>query len=310
MFLTRWKMMAGILAVSLGGLAAMAGQCTKDETTKGPPAPEMPTASTPAMKPAAAPMMPPPAAPMLPSIPATTPTKPSELPPPPAMLPVIPASGSVPSAGAPAAPPIPSVETLPAAPTAGNPEPSLPPPIPTDAIPVRSGRSTPPGIADAVPAHPPMSVPSDPLIEMHPAPAIASVKALNATSANATSSVAQGKYGILLRVGEGEPLFEVRSGDHLILKVVCEKIDVKSPEKGQGLSAVKAAGRVRFAGFGAEGTCDELQFLAGTGEVAMAGNVKIQVKDKLGRIESELSAETMRYRIDPHTTTGNGLLKP
>jgi hypothetical protein len=155
-----------------------------------------------------------------------------------------------------------------------------------------------------------MRLPADPLIETQPAASIARVKAMNAAPAAPTAPVAQGKYGILLRVGEGEPLFEVRSGDHLILKVVCEKIDVKSPEKGQGLSAVKAAGRVRFAGFGAEGTCDELHFLAGTGEVAMTGHVMIQVKDKLGRIESELSADTMRYRIDPHAMTGNGLLKP
>ena len=92
--------------------------------------------------------------------------------------------------------------------------------------------------------------------------------------------------------------------------MVCEKVDVKSPEKGQGLSALKACGKVRFAGFGAEGTCDQLNFLAGTGEVAMSGNVKIQVKDKLGRVESELSAELMKYKIDPHEISGHGQLKP
>ena len=61
---------------------------------------------------------------------------------------------------------------------------------------------------------------------------------------------------------------------------------------------------------GAEGTCDQLNFLAGTGEVAMSGNVKIQVKDKLGRVESELSAELMKYKIDPHEISGHGQLKP
>jgi hypothetical protein len=114
-----------------------------------------------------------------------------------------------------------------------------------------------------------------------------------------TPKATASKYRILLRVGEGEPTFEVKCGDDLILKVTCEKIDIKSPEKGNGLSAVKASGKVRFAGFGAEGTCEELSFLAGTGEVSMAGAVKIQVKDKLGRIESELSTETMKYKIDP-----------
>src|SRR5207249_2994376 len=99
---------------------------------------------------------------------------------------------------------------------------------------------------------------------------------------------AQQKYRILLRVGEGEPTFEVRCGDDLMLKVACEKVDVKSPEKGQVLSTVTATGKVRFAGFGAEGTCGQLAFQAGTGEVFLTGDVKIHVKDKLGRIESEL----------------------
>ena len=156
---------------------------------------------------------------------------------------------------------------------------------------------------------PPMSVPADPLIDAPP-PAPISVTKPAATAPAVAIGVTQTKYRILLRVGEGEPVFEVRSGDALMLKVVCEKVDVKSPEKGQGPSSVKACGKVRFAGFGAEGTCDELNFLAGTGEVAMTGNVKIQVKDKLGRVESELSAELMKYRIDPHTVAGQGQLKP
>jgi lipopolysaccharide export system protein LptA len=116
------------------------------------------------------------------------------------------------------------------------------------------------------------------------------------------------KFKIILRVGEGEPLFEVRHGDDLVMKVLCEKVDIKSPEKGQGLSAVTATGKVRFVGFGAEGTCDSFSFLAGTGEVVMAGNVKVQVKDKLGRVESELTTDKMQYRLD--TTAMPGTLKP
>jgi len=54
MLLSRWKMMAGVLGVSLGGLVAMAGQCPKSEPTKGNPPPEMPMTSAPA----AAPVMP------------------------------------------------------------------------------------------------------------------------------------------------------------------------------------------------------------------------------------------------------------
>ena len=78
--------------------------------------------------------------------------------------------------------------------------------------------------------------------------------------------------------------------------------------KSNGPSAVTARGKVRFVGFGAEGTCQELSFLSGTGEVSMTGAVKIQVKDKLGRVESELSTDSMKYRIDPSVI--NGSLKP
>jgi hypothetical protein len=120
-----------------------------------------------------------------------------------------------------------------------------------------------------------------------------------------TPTVAATKFRIILRVGEGEPSFEVRSGDDLVLKVVCENVDVKSPEKGRGPSSVKASGKVRFAGFGAIGTCEELSFLAGSGEVAMTGTVRIQVKDKLGRIESELFAESVKYKLDGSAVAGS-----
>jgi hypothetical protein len=117
------------------------------------------------------------------------------------------------------------------------------------------------------------------------------------------------RFRVLLRVGEGEPAFEVRCGDDLMLKVVCERVDVKSAaEPGEGLASVKAMGRVRFVGFGAEGTCEELSFLAGDGSVQLQGRVVVRVKDKLGRVESELSGESLRYRIDPAAM--GGVLRP
>lgn len=298
MSLSRWKMMAGVLGVSLGGLAAMAGQCPKNEPMKGNPPPmEIPVASAPA----AAPMIPPPA-PSLPPLPSAEPTRPSSAPP---VLPVIPASGTVPV-------PPPADPLIPVTPTAPSSLPVTPPvtgsadkPSPASGMPQPALEA--PSTSVAPPAIPPMHdlAPDLP----YPVANVVSKPATGAPTA-VSPAVAVAKYRILLRVGEGEPVFEVRSGDALMLKVVCEKVDVKSPEKGAGPSSVKACGKVRFAGFGAEGTCDELNFLAGTGEVAMTGNVKIQVKDKLGRVESELSAELMKYKIDPHTVAGQGQLKP
>jgi hypothetical protein len=120
-----------------------------------------------------------------------------------------------------------------------------------------------------------------------------------------TPAAPESKFRILLRVGEGEPTFEVKNGDNLVLKVACEKVDIKSPEKGSGLSEVTARGKVRFAGFGAEGTCDELKFFAGNGEVSMTGEVRVVVRDKLGRVESELSgAGPLKYKIDASAVGG------
>ena len=121
-------------------------------------------------------------------------------------------------------------------------------------------------------------------------------------------AAADTKFRIVLRVGEGEPTFEVKNGDNLVLKVACEKVDIKSPEKGNGPSEVTARGKVRFVGFGAEGTCEELKFFAGTGEVSMSGDVKVQVKDKLGRVESELTSATLKYKIDASAIGGS--IKP
>jgi hypothetical protein len=154
-------------------------------------------------------------------------------------------------------------------------DPVLPPPTSGIEHPIGKGTTTPP----APPAVDPLGVPKG----------------------------GEKKFRILLHVGEGEPTFEVKNGENLVLKVACEKVDIKSPEKG-GMSEIIARGKVHFAGFGAEGTCDELKFFAGTGEVSMTGDVKVQVKDKLGRIESELTTTTMKYKIDASSTGGQ--MKP
>ena len=340
MLLSRWKLMAGVLGVSLGGLAAVAGQCPKNDTKTStrrqaeppeaevPLLPSVPSGGTPTAK---APELPP--APALPPAPGGV-----ELPAPPATseLPALPPAPSAPAVPAkepmkaPELPPAPAA-SMPPAPPAPSTEPALPPAPPV--VPA-SGTETKPASSKPEPASKPEPVPvtkpapagtapdfpvttfvtpatkavppaADPVIEPKPEPK-PEVKPVAAATASAPAAAAASKYRILLRVGEGEPTFEVKCGDDLVLKVVCEKIDIKSPEKGSGPSAVKASGKVRFVGFGAEGTCEELAFLAGTGEVTLAGAVKIQVKDKLGRIESELSTETMKYRIDPSAAFSGG----
>jgi hypothetical protein len=190
-------------------------------------------------------------------------------------------------------------------------------PVTPDAAPVKpSAAPVAPPVSFTAPAAPPSAspliTPVEPSVEAktvrpavegntHIGPAVVS------TPVPAAAAV-QTKFRIVLRVGEGEPTFEVRHGDDLVMKVKSDKVDIKSPEKGQGLSAVTATGKVKFVGFGAEGTCDTLSFLAGTGEVSMAGSVNVKVRDKIGRVESELNADKMQYKLDSSSLPG--VLKP
>jgi hypothetical protein len=248
----------------------------------------------------------------LPPIPAATkPTDPTK----PAPAPTSP--GPVANDLLPPPPAAPAVKPLPTPPVPMKTEVAppaadlLPPPSNPGVKPPATPTPTPPvvGASGQLPA---TGAPSAPAVlpEGPPAaPAIGEVPPSKPTVAPpAVAAVADVKFRIVLRVGEGEPQFEVKNGDNLVLKVACEKVDIKSPEKGGGLSEVTARGKVRFAGFGAEGTCEELKFFAGTGEVSMSGDVKVQVKDKLGRVESELTTATMKYKIDASAI--GGALKP
>lgn len=358
MSFTRWKLMAGVLGVSLGGIA-VASTCAKFDRSNGradtpvskaddklPPAgapaipliplpalPDAPTAPVlipagattppvPLTSPAAPPALPPLPGPALPDAPkpakveVTKPAAPTSLPAVPPLLPV--GATEPPVIPPPSAPAPPVVTPVPSKPDAKPTKPALDPPIdsiptapPGDLLPPPAAppKATPPSAPPAPPLTPPVNeIPKQDLPRNDVPPAVPPLGVPPAAPPVAGVPQDATKFRILLRVGEGEPTFEVKYGDNLVLKVACEKVDIKSPEKGTGLSEVTAKGKVQFAGFGAVGTCNELSFMAGTGEVRMSGNVKVLVKDKLGRVESELTTATMKYKIDASAI--GGALKP
>jgi hypothetical protein len=326
MVFSRWKVMAGVVGVSMVGLAAIAAQSSKlepaQEELKVPaivPVAVVPPAATSVAKPTPEPATPstsvrpygdwtpmPAHAPVKPTIKAVdlpilslADSKPAETKTPepakPMAIPVVP-SLSTPPVPAAVSPPLPVASPAPFPPPSGFEVPAAGPgtvPI----VPAGKLTSPPVAIMPIEPSLPPRS--------SEAAPTIPPTVAVATTS---TVAPAQTKFRIVLRVGEGEPSFEVRHGDDLVMKVACEKVDIKSPEKGQGLSNITATGKVKFVGFGAEGTCDSLSFLAGSGEVALAGNVNVKVRDKIGRVESELNADKMQYKLDQTALTG--VLKP
>lgn len=310
MLFSRWKVMSGVIGISIGGLAALAGQSPKPDVVVSAPV-------LPAVKPMPSELPPAPTVPpiALPSVPTNKPavelpslpvpeSKPQET-----KLPLtkpdvsaLPAKGEitgltpagvftpdldVPVRAVPYTPPV--TPSLPAAPVV---PPAVFTPPSTKAIP------TVPGTPSTLPSTPPITITS---VET-------TLPTIETPTAPKPAATVQTKFRIILRVGEGEPTFEVRHNDDLVMKVACDKVDIKSPEKGSGPSNVIATGKVRFVGFGAEGTCESLSFLAGTGEVALSGNVNVKVRDKIGRVESELNADKMQYKLDQSALTG--VLKP
>ena len=339
MVFSRWKMLTGVLGLSVGGFATFGGTTPPatdstlvvraDKIPDVPPPPSVtPVAAAAPIVPAlpALPVQTPPSLPLpassvvieLPGLPlpdskpietklpapapATKPVKP------PMDIPILPVGGFGPPGSAPLTDVIPLTNaTPPSVPTV----PPMPKPVAVDVIPPANVPSATP--APSLPPMPKPIVSEVPPTEfvapsLPPMPKPVPVEAVPIRASTPAVVAQPSKFRILLRVGAGDPTFEVRHDDDLVMKVVCEKVDIKSPDKGQGPSNVVATGKVRFVGFGAEGTCDSFQFLAGTGEVSLAGNVNVKVRDKIGRVESELNADKMQYKLDPTALTG--VLKP
>jgi len=118
------------------------------------------------------------------------------------------------------------------------------------------------------------------------------------------------KLKMLLRMGDGQPRFEIRSTSttDLLLKVYGEKIEMQAPPDARSsLAGVTAVGRVRFTAPGIEGTCDHLRILSATGEVLLEGS--IHLKSKHGKTWSEMTAEKMVYQIGSSGLTAPGTPK-
>jgi len=321
---TRWKMMIGALGLSLGGLAAVAGvpaangvSCAGTPTHTVARVSEPPTPPTPSPKPIELPALTPPQLPTLelpltpvvPAVPTPVAPEPSPLPvmpvailPTPPMIPV-PVPAPAPARIEPTAP-TPPVATVPPvthfrtsvgsgqvratvalAPEPLPPNPTAFPPLPTSGLPepkpqyvVSSDAPTPARAAEtaAVP------IPAMPPVE--------------------SAKVAERKLKVILAMGDERPRFEVRDGDEVYLKVVCDRVEVKSPgEGGVSVSTMSATGKVTFVTPGGEGTCDQLAVLPGTGQVVVTG--KVTFTYNWGKVETTVTGEKMNFRLGSNTVT-------
>ena len=144
-------------------------------------------------------------------------------------------------------------------------------------------------IYNAVPPVPPVTptpVPTPPA----PAPEVRTVAARSATP------TVEKRLKVTLQMGDGNPRFEIRDGDEVVLKVTSDKIDVTAPtEKGDLWSTLKASGRVKFYSPGGDGYCDELVIVPGSCEVIATG--KVQFKYNWGKVETAVTSERMTFRL-------------
>lgn len=329
---TRWKMMIGALGLSLGGLAAVAGvpasqgmvSCAGTPTHTvarvgdppvpvpapkvadlPPPVPTIPAplsippiSSEPAVIPAAAPLPPIILTPVAPATPE--PVKAA-----PATPPAVPHIPSLPPATPIPTPTLPRLELPPA--------PAAPAPVPPASVPFEvnvpggtSGvlRLAPP--APDVPSPKPVELPKPSAPEPRPAAAPvptappAEERLAPTPVAPAEMKPVEKKLKVILSMGDERPRFEVRDGDEIYLKVVCDKVEVKSPgEGGVSVSTMRATGKVTFVTPGGEGTCDELAVLPGTGQVVVTG--KVSFTYNWGKVETTVTGEKMNFRLGSNT---------
>ncbi len=268
--------------------------------------------------------------PMIPALPPTKapePTKPADLPvfepiaPLPIPLTVLPAAGEDTKAPAkPGEPKKPEVDSpppisLPSAPKPDLKEPTKPmAPLPEPPkVPTIDLGPVPPRATPLVPVP---DLPKPPMLEVDdlpPPPRFVPVPSVTPMAPVITQTVsvspiptkplaADAKLKMLLRIGDGQPRFEIRNSatTDLLLKVYGEKIELAPPPEGRPtVAGVMAIGRVKFTAPGVEGTCDHLTILTNSGEVMLKGN--IHMKTKYGKAWSEMTADKMVYQIG---TTG------
>jgi hypothetical protein len=296
MAFARGKITAGLLGLSLCGLAAVASStgragsplgCHKADDAKPsdvpvkvvavpvqtPPPVEIPPPSPPALE--------------LPKLPGVTPAatpEPIALPVPQIELTQVPAIPpvAVPTVKESIPPAIPAGSAVPLSPPAAVPQLVVPDPAPAKQAPVVPDLpAVPPGLQNraVAPDH------EDAL--PHAAKATAGVK-------------------VVVTLNGSQPSLTILHDGAEMLTVTCEQLDLAARGPGDdSVSAIKATGKVQFQAPGCRGTCDELVINPKTWDGTMFKNVRVTCRQGSG--ESELTAEKMVFKLrggkDPLVST-------
>ena len=327
MRLTRWKLMAGVLGLSMCGLAALAEPaCRTVGLTRRADEPKQEPVE--AAKPLPLPVPAPPSSTEVPPaiIPPVDDKKPAPLPSP------IPTPDAKPTELKPIALPPINDSTLPPAvdpklladvhkiqnppvplPTLTEKEPVAPLPKPVAPVaPAPIDFPAPKPVAvDTLPT--PVPSPVVPVADTKLAPVFAEVKkpdvpplpgvekkaelpppVVNERVAPA-GVVSTKKLKVMLHLSDEKPWFEVKDGDEVVLKVTADAVSLEAAVSGKSTSTLTATGGVTFRTLGGFGTCDELRVVPGTGEVVVTG--KVAVTSNWGKSETTATADKMTFRL-------------
>jgi hypothetical protein len=330
MRLTRWKLMAGALGLSMCGLAALAEPaCRSVGLTRRADEPKPADDPKPAdgAKPLPLPAAPPPATevppPVIlpsadpkPSVPPVVESKPvalpavndTSLPPavdpnlfkavdaiqnPPTPLPTIDPATKLP-------PPVKAFDTPPPIPVTPPTPPAQAVPPTIDLVPVKNEKPVP---VSPLPApDKKVDLPPAPLTEkkadpLPPSPIVSGPNTIPPPSfTEKPVGVVSKKLKVMLHLSDEKPWFEVKDGEEVVLKVTADAVQLNATaEKSRPAGVLVATGGVTFRTLGGYGTCDELQVMPGTGEVVVTG--KVAVTSNWGKSETTATADKMTFRL-------------
>jgi hypothetical protein len=247
--------------------------------------------------PAAFPSAPEPVAPVIKQDPdAETAKFAANQPPPAPVPPVEPPSPPAPAPLPDSPPPLPVTMTKapPAEPAAA---PAPPPAVPTIDPPPPITPVPPPPPEAPKPAEPPsfkpvsLTVPTPPPAPAPPEPPAPPAKPEPISAAPAEPHAAPPfPWRLALEFVGGQTQVEVRRSDELLMKVQCEKFDLRTPGGG-----FQAAGKVVVSGPCVEARCDRLMIAWATGQVALDGSVSLSFQNR-GTVQV-MRAESLTFRL-------------
>lgn len=101
---------------------------------------------------------------------------------------------------------------------------------------------------------------------------------------------------IMVQMNVGRPSLTILSDNAEVMTLTCEQLDLAARSPGdETVSGIKATGKVTFTAPGCQGSCDELQLNPKSWDGMMLKNVKAKCTN--GKSSTELAADKMTFKL-------------